>query len=365
MIRVLHVFGGLGTGGTESLIMSWYRSIDREKIQFDFLVRSPDNNYLAEIEALGGRVFYTSSFPRYFLKNYRETKAILARKEWSVIHVHGNAAIYTLPLKLAKKFGYPCRIMHSHNVKAQKSVFSLIHMCSRKQLSRTATHRLACSSAAGKWMFGNKSCQVFHNAIDVTAYGFDPEIRQVIRKTCGLEEKFVVGHVGRLAAQKNHGFLLETFKAFRSHRPDSVLMLVGDGELEPEVKAKAEELGILDSVLFMGRRSDVGSLMSAMDLFVLPSLYEGLGIVLVEAQCNGLPCLVSREACHEEVKVYPELLSVLPLSAGENVWAEHIQKISLEARNRSVDLDVLKSCGYDMKTEITILEDLYLQAEKG
>ena len=127
MIRVLHVFGGLGTGGTESLIMNWYRNIDRSKIQFDFLVRSPDDNYLEEITALGGSVFYTASFPRHLLRNFLETRKILQRKEWDVIHVHGNAAMYMLPLRLAKKRGYTIRIMHSHSIKAQNKVFSLVH----------------------------------------------------------------------------------------------------------------------------------------------------------------------------------------------------------------------------------------------
>lgn len=365
MIRVLHVFGGLGTGGTESLIMNWYRNIDREKIQFDFLVRSPDDHCLAEIEALGGRVFYTASFPRHFLKNYRQTKEILARKEWDVIHVHGNAAIYMLPLKLAKKYGYACRIMHSHNVRTKKNVYSLLHACNSKQIAEYATHNLACSAAAGEWMFADCSYGILHNAIDMEAYRFDSEARQEIRTAYGLGDKCVIGHVGRFVSQKNHSFLLESFKFFKNHCLNSVLMLVGDGELEPEVKAKAEALGLTDSVLFLGRRSDVGRLMSAMDLFVLPSVYEGLGIVLVEAQCSGLPCVVSEEAYNGEVEVYPELMSVLPLSDGPEKWAAHIYQKARNTAERNVDLETLRNCGYDMKTEIACLEELYLQAEKG
>lgn len=365
MIRVLHVFGGLGTGGTESLIMNWYRNIDREKIQFDFLVRSPDDHYLAEIEALGGRVFYTASFPRHFLKNYRQTKEILARKEWDVIHVHGNAAIYMLPLKLAKKYGYACRIMHSHSVRTKERVYALIHTLNCKRIIGYTTQNLACSGAAGEWMFTDHPFAVSHNAIDMMAYRFNPEARQTIREVYGLEDKYVLGHVGRFATAKNHSFLLESFKFFKNHCPNSVLMLVGDGELEPEVKAKAEALGLTDSVLFLGRRSDVGRLMSAMDLFVLPSVYEGLGIVLVEAQCSGLPCVVSEEAYNGEVEVYPELMSVLPLSDGPEKWAAYINQKARNAAERNVDLETLRNCGYDMKTEIACLEDLYLQAEKG
>lgn len=365
MIRVLHVFGGLGTGGTESLIMNWYRNIDREKIQFDFLVRSPDDHCLAEIEALGGRVFYTASFPRHFLKNYRQTKEILARKEWDVIHVHGNAAIYMLPLKLAKKYGYACRIMHSHSVRTKERVYALIHTLNCKRITGYTTQNLACSEAAGEWMFTDHPFTVSHNAIDMMTYRFNLEARQAIREAYDLEDKYVLGHVGRFATAKNHSFLLESFKIFKNHCPNSVLMLVGDGELEPEVKAKAEALGLTDSVLFLGRRSDVGRLMSAMDLFVLPSVYEGLGIVLVEAQCNGLPCVVSEEAYNGEVEVYPELMSVLPLSDGPEKWAAYISQKARNAAERNVDLKTIRNCGYDMKTEIACLEELYLQAEKG
>ena len=365
MIRVLHVFGGLGTGGTESLIMSWYRNIDRTKIQFDFLVRSPDNNYVEEITELGGRVFYTASFPRHFFRNFLETRKILQQKEWDVIHVHGNAAMYMLPLRLAKKLGYTHRIMHSHNVKAQSKVFDLVHSINKLQLPNVATHFLACSNAAGKWMFSDGPLMLSRHAIDVVSYQFDAGARNKLRRELHIEDNFVIGHVGRLATQKNHGFLLKTFMRIKRQRSNSVLMLIGDGELETAIRAKAEQLGIADSVLFMGRQSNVGELMSAMDMFVLPSLYEGLGIVIVEAQCNGLPCVVSQEAYNEEVSVYPELLSVLPLSCGAEAWANHILDKTSSEIDRNVDLSMLRDCGYDMKTEITKLEELYLQAEKG
>lgn len=365
MIRVLHVFGGLGTGGTESLIMNWYRNIDRTKIQFDFLVRSPDNNYLDEIESLGGRVFFTASFPRHLIRNYKETKTILEKKEWEIIHVHGNAAMYMLPLQLAKKLGYAQRIMHSHSIKAQNRMFSLVHSVNRLRFSQLATHCLACSSTAGKWMFSNQPFELFRNAINVDFYRFDGNNRIKTRKVLGIENKFVIGHVGRFAAPKNHEFLLNVFANEKQKRPDSVLMLVGDGEMETSVKDQANQLGISDSVLFMGRQSNVGALMSAMDIFVLPSLYEGLGIVLVEAQCNGLPCIVSQEAYNEEVKIYPELISVLQLSSGAEAWADQILSKSSANVDRNADLDVLRDCGYDMETEITKLEELYLRAEKG
>lgn len=364
MIRVLHVLGGLGSGGAESLIMSWYRNIDRTKIQFDFLVRSADDNYLEEIKVLGGRVFYTPPFPKHLIKNYKETLTILKKREWDVIHVHGNAAIYMLPLRLAKKLGYKKRIMHSHNTKAQSNVFSLIHSANKIRIPALATLCLACSSAAGKWMFTDHPFLLFRNAINKDTHRFDNTIRNKVRKELSLENKFVVGHVGRLATQKNHEFLLKVFSEINSAYPESVLMLIGDGELETDVIAQAKKLGILDSILFMGRQTNVGELMSAMDVFVLPSLYEGLGIVLVEAQCNGLPCVVSKEAYNAEVTVFPDLLTVLPLSYGAKKWADYIMRKSTIALDRNVDLRILQDCGYDMKSEVKKLEALYLQTEK-
>lgn len=365
MIRILHVFGGLGTGGTESLIMNWYRNIDRTKIQFDFLVRSPDNNYLYEIESLGGRVFYTASFPRHLIMNYKETKAVLEKREWDVIHVHGNAAMYILPLQLAKKLGYKHRFMHSHSIKAQNKIFSLVHDYNKVFIPSCATRLLACSSAAGRWMYSEYPFSLFRNAINSDLYRFDSVNREKIRMMLGVEDNFVVGHVGRFVAPKNHEFLLHTFLEIKKARPNSTLVLVGDGELEVDIKTKAAQQGISDSILFMGRQSNVGELMSAMDAFVLPSLYEGLGIVLVEAQCNGLPCVVSQEAYNEEVKIYPDLLSVLPLSCGAKEWADLILCKEATSIDRYVDLRILQDSGYDMKTEIKKLENLYLQAEKG
>lgn len=365
MIRVLHVFGGLGNGGTESLIMNWYRNIDRSKIQFDFLVRSPDRNYTEEIEELGGRVFYTASFPGHFVRNYRQTKAILERKEWEIIHVHGNAAMYMLPLKLAKKLGYRCRVMHSHSVKTQNPVFTLVHKHNRRKIGRYATCCLACSDAAGKWMYPNTEFAVLHNAVQTEKFLFDQNARTGMRKKLGIDDCLVLGHVGRFSLPKNHAFLLDVFFEVKKRQPDSVLMLVGNGALEAKVREKVQQLELVDSVLFIGKQTNIGRWLSAMDMFVLPSLYEGLAIALVEAQCNGIPCVVSQEAYNEEVNIYADKLSVLPLSCGAEVWAEQILKKMAGTMNRGVDTAIMQDRGYDMKTEIAKLEEIYCQAVRG
>lgn len=363
MIRVLHIFGGLGTGGTESLIMNWYRNIDRSVIQFDFLVRSKDKNYVQEIEELGGRIFYTSSFPKHFFDNYRETKKILERKEWDVIHVHANAAIYMLPLKLSRKLGYSCRIMHSHSVHAQNSALFPLHAYNRNRISKYTTCRLACSEAAGKWMYGEHCFTVIHNAVATDKFVFDSSVRCAIRKEYGIEDKIVIGHVGRFSNPKNHVFLLDIFEEIKKQQKDSVLMLVGDGELRTTIEQKTKDLGLSDSVLFMGRRNDVGRLMSAMDIFVLPSLYEGLPVVCVESCANGLCAIISEEAYTKETEDLP---NVRALSLGKTAkeWADYILQncnntIRLPGAIRQSDAD-----RYDITRVVSELQDIYLNVQE-
>lgn len=358
-VRVLHVLGGLGSGGTESLIINWYRNIDRSKVQFDFLVRSADNNYAEEILSLGGRIFYTPSFPRHFIRNYIETKKLLQSKQWEVIHVHGNAAMYMLPLKLAKKFGYACRIMHSHSVQPKNPVFSLVHFCNRKKISRYATHLLACSDAAGKWMYQDNSFQIIHNAVETDKFLFDKAARLAIRKELVIGDELVLGHVGRFSYPKNHSFLLDIFGEVKKQHPDSVLMLVGDGELREAVEEKARAMGIYDSVLFMGRRNDVGKLMSAMDIFVLPSHYEGLPVVCVESSINALTSIISEEAYVKELEALP-FVNAFSLKSSAKDWAELVLNIYNRLGRVCESYTIAADSCYNIDNITNVLQGIYL-----
>ena len=253
MTRVLHVLGGLGTGGTECLIMNWYRNIDRTRVQFDFLVRSKDNNFVSEINELGGNIYYTSEFPKHILKNYKETKQVIKMAKWDIIHVHGNAAIYMTALVLAKRYNVPCRIMHSHSVQAKKNIYQYLHYFNRRFLHKFANIRLACSSKAGQWMFDDAHYQVLKNGVVLDQYRYNPSNRMRIRRELNLDKNFVVGHVGRFTEVKNHIFLLEIFKEIKKVKPDSVLLLVGEGELMAEIQSTATEMNISESILW--RRS--------------------------------------------------------------------------------------------------------------
>lgn len=364
MIRVLHVLGGLGSGGAENLIMNWYRAIDRSKIQFDFLVRSDDNNFVDEIHELGGSIYYTSPFPRHAIRNYQETDALLKTGKWDVVHVHGNAALYMTALVLAKKYRVPCRIMHSHSIQAKRSFFSIIHVFNRTRLKRYTTEQIACSADAGKWMFGKTSFHVLKNAINVNSFSFSMIDRRSAREEFCLSNRFVVGHVGRFAEPKNHSFLLEIFKQIRKTRTDATLLLVGDGELEEQVKRKALEMGLEDAIVFAGRRNDVGRLMSAMDVFVFPSLWEGLGIVLVEAQTNGLPCFASREILTEEVRITPDIYPISLEQTAEH-WARQILTHHFDISNRGSVKRLIEQSGYDISSVAAALEHIYENGVRG
>ena len=295
MIRILHVLGGLGYGGTENVIMNWYRSIDRSRFQFDFLIRSGDMAFGDEITKLGGRIYQAPSFPRHACSNYAYTKRLLQSGQWDIVHVHANAAIYLGALAAAKHCGVRCVILHSHNVRAKRVSLNLLHRFNRLRLPGLTTVRIACSEPAGRWMFGKQRFLVMNNGIETDCFRFRAEQRAAVRKQLGLGDSYVVGNVGRFVEQKNHQFLLKIFSELRNLIPNSKLLLVGDGELRRQTEAEAKRMDLDADVVFAGNRNDVAACLSAMDVFVFPSKYEGLGIALVEAQLCGLPCVVSRE----------------------------------------------------------------------
>lgn len=208
-------------------------------------------------------------------------------------------------------------------------------------------------------MYPNTKFLVIHNAVQAETFRFDQSARSALRKELGIDDRLVLGHVGRFSEPKNHAFLLDVFSEVKKLRPDSVLMLIGDGELQDVIEKKVNALGLTDSVLFMGRRSDVGQLMSAMDIFVLPSLYEGLGNVLIEAQYVGLPCIVSEEAYNEEVEISSGL-SKVSLDCGKHAWSKHILEIADElSRCRKNQLSA-RAGDYDISQVVMKLQEIYL-----
>lgn len=358
-VRVLHIITGMGSGGAEAYIMNMYRNIDRNKIQFDFLLRSREIIYEEEIKDLGGRIYYTSEFPRHFIRNWREVNKFFSEhKEYNIIHVHGNALIYMTALKIAKKHGIKCRIMHSHNTDTRKPVFRILHNFNKRRISKYATDCFACSDAAGKWMFPDDNYIVRMNGIDIKKFQLSESGKKLIKAELGVENKFVVGNIARFLPAKNHTFILDVFKELHKKNPDSVLLLVGSGPEKEKVQEKVKLYNLTDSVIFLGVRKDVNKIFHAFDVFLFPSIHEGLGIVLVECQAAGIPAVVSNSIPSEALLT--NLIEKCNLCDDVDIW---VDKIFNSANKNSTYEDItqkLRNGGFDAKQSAHKLQEFYL-----
>lgn len=359
MIRILHVVTHMNRGGLETMIMNYYRNINRKKVQFDFLVhREYKADYDEEIEQLGGKIYRISqlnpfSMPyRKKLNNFFKTHS-----EYQIVHVHQDC-MSSIILKAAKKNGVKVRIAHSHNSSQDKNMKYIIKIFYRHLISKYATDLIACGYSAGKWMFSCDDFCILNNAIDTKQYKFDTEKRKYIREQFGIaENELLVGHVGRFSFSKNHAFLIQIFQNIE-RKTKAKLLLVGDGELRLEIEKKVRELKIENKVIFTGVRPDVSDLMQAMDVFVFPSLYEGLPVTMVEAQAAGLPCVISSNIPKETVLI-PELVKILSLSDSEGKWSETILEMAkMERKNTGLKI---KEKGFDIEESAKWLENFYSQ----
>ena len=358
MIRVLQMIGSLNVGGSQTMILNIYRNIDRTKIQFDFVLDHPNETYFAEeVKAMGAKIY---TMPGFNGANAAEIKRdwnnfFYMHPEYKVLHSHvrSYASLY---LPVAKKHGVKT-IIHSHSTSNGTGAMAMAKNALQYPLKKQADILMACSTEAGRWLYGEKAMKsdkyVFMpNGVDLERFSFSEETRKRLRKELGLEDKFVVGHVGRFNEVKNHAFLVEAFAKLHEKKPDSVLLLVGEGALQMQIAQKAVALGVAENVIMTGNRTDVAELMSAMDMFVFPSLFEGLGIVLVEAQAMGLPCLIS-DTLPEDINLSP-LVKRLPLDD-----AEHWAKEMLGQHQRQNVKDQIVKAGFDIKGSAEKLSQLY------
>lgn len=361
-IRVLHILDGLNRGGAESFILNTYRFMDREQVQFDFLLRNHEGNvYADEVSTLGGRIYYLPPFPKRLFANLQALRAFLKKhNEYTVIHLHANSLIYVFPLLLAKRYGVPCRILHAHNAKTSNPVARVVHYLFRVWVPRAATHYFACSTTAARWMLNKLSnrASILPNAISVDSFAFQADTRNRTRKALNVENKFVLGHIGRFEEQKNQSFLIDILSMLVKKRSDAVLVLVGDGRLRLSLERKAKEIGLSDKIVFTGARADVADLLQAMDVFVFPSRFEGLGIVVIEAQASGLPCVIS-DAVPDEAKI-TGLVHVHSLQASAEEWAETILTYNPRINRQDVG-PLVKSAGYDIPAAAAWLQAFYLR----
>ncbi len=327
-IRIAQIIGKWLGGGVESVVMNYYRHIDRTKIQFDFICDKDSTNIpYDEIEKLGGRVILV---PPYQKVSEYQKKLIKIFKEndYKIVHSHINT-LSVFPLRAAKKAGVPIRIAHSHSTTNKKEwKKNLIKQILRPFSKMFATDYMCCSELAGRWLFGDKeydkgNVYLLNNAIDLDKFKYDEKIRKEKRKELNIkEDTLVIGHVGRFVEQKNHRFLIDIFNEVHKQKENSILLLAGQGPLMKEMAEKVKMLGIEASVKFLGQRNDINELYQAMDVFCLPSLYEGLPVVGVEAQATGLLCVFSDDMT-KETKIL-DSTTFISLNQSAKEWASNI-----------------------------------------
>ena len=348
-IRIAQIMGKMMSGGVESVVMNYYRHIDRTKVQFDFII-DDDSTIVPydEIIGLGGRIHRVPPYQNPIA--YHEVLVeLFSQNQYHIVHSHINT-MSIFPLFAAKRAGVPIRIAHSHSTAGKGETAKNIMKYVLRPFSKVfPTHFCACSELAGRWLFGGKlydsgRVNLIRNAIDISKFTFDVSIRDTMRDELGLEDNFVVGHVGRFMKQKNHSFLIDIFDRVHNQKSNAILLLVGEGELEQEVRDKVKKLGLTDCVRFLGVRNDVHRILQAMDVFLLPSLYEGLGMVAVEAQAVGLPVIAS-DMVPMEAKI-TEYLTYVSLGNSAEKWAEKV--LTVQVNERKTEAEIIVGAGYEI-----------------
>lgn len=345
------------------MLMNLYQKMDRNQIQFDFIIDCQGNDQLTDLfKSLGCKVFL---FPKFNGYNISEIKKVwnaflCEHSEYKILHSHvrSYAALY---LPIAHKHGVKT-IIHSHNTSNGHGLVAFAKDILQLPLRYQADYYLACSNKAGRWLFGkrvlkSRNYRMLHNAIEATRFEYNLLVRKRMRSELNLQDAYVIGHVGRLAVQKNHAFLLDVFYEVYKKRPLARLLLVGDGDARGQIEEKARSLGISDKVIMLGNRTNIQDYYQAMDVFVFPSLWEGLGMAVIEAQASGLNCFVSNEI-PQEADIHAGLFHKISLSAGSSSWAENIMLTENDERHSQIE--AIKRSGYDALENAECIKKLYL-----
>ena len=362
-IRVGMIMGKWVGGGVEAVIMNYYRNINRNKIQFDFICDEDSTNIpYEEIESLGGRVIICPPYQKLF-KYIKELKKIFKENQYQIVHSNINT-LSVFPLYAAKRVGVPIRIAHSHSTTSPKEFKRNLLKSILKIFSKVNANRFfACSETAGIYQFGNKAFKngeiiIINNAIDVEKFSFNPKERIKTRNELGIKkETYIIGHVGRFVTTKNQNFILKIFSELCAEDDNSKLLLIGQGPLLESVKKKAKELKIDERVIFLGQKKEIEKYYQIMDLFIFPSLYEGLGLSAIEAQCSGLPCIMSTNIPKDTGILNNTCF--LDLESPIYEWVQKIREYS--KKERIMNIEAIQKAGFDIKKEIAKLEKLYIE----
>lgn len=363
-LRVLQVFTILNRGGAETMVMNYYRHIDRSRVQFDFLVCRPERGaYEDEIEAMGGRIYRIP--PLLHVQGHRAAvrRFFMKHPEYQIIHGHVGELGYFI-YKEAQHAGVRCIIAHAHSSYCDRDWKLPLRYILKFLIRKQVTHTMACGEEAARWYFGSsqaKRCLIVRNAIEAKCYRYSQEKRAQVREHFGWDSHLIIGNVARFSKVKNHLFLLEIIEELRKQRPDVLLVLVGDtrGDAYESVKSEVEKLGLGPNVQFLGSRSDVPDLLQGMDVYCAPSLYEGLSVSMVEAQAAGLHVITST-GVPEEVRLMPNSVSFLSLNESVEHWVEHI----LAPYERKDTYAEICQSGFDIVENARRLQQFYLDQVK-
>ncbi len=359
---IAQIMGKWNGGGVEAVVMNYYRHLDRNNIQFDFICDNDSTNIpYEEIKRLGGKVFLVPPYQKIFEYN-KELFKIFKKEKYKIVHSHINT-LSIFPLRIAKKANIPVRIAHSHSTSNKKEwKRNLIKQLLRPFSKMYATDYMCCSEFAGRWLFGDKefdkgNVYLLNNAIDVDKFKYDEKIRKMKREELGInKDTLVIGHIGRFVSQKNHTFLIDIFKEIHRQNKNTTLLLVGQGPLKKTIEEKVKVLNLENSVIFLGQREDVNDLYQTMDVFVLPSLYEGLPVVGVEAQASGLLCMFSTDMTRE-VKILDTSIFI-PLEKSSSYWAKKIMD-NYTANKRKDERKAVTMANFSINEEAQKLVEKY------
>lgn len=364
-MRVAIIVGKMDSGGKKNLIMEYYRHIDRNKIQFDFICDS-DSQAIPEQEItnLGGRIYKITPYQHIF-QNMADMARIFEQNQYKVVHAY-NSTMNLFPMAVAKYCRVPVRISESLSMAHEGDRKTILKKMLRPMSKWFANYYMACGDDCGRWQFGSKlfdagKVDVFKTVINTEFNSYDPAVREKTRAEFGWRDKTVIGHIGRFTAQKNSVRMIEIFGTVAKKEPNAVLCLIGDGELKEDMMKKINELGIKKQVAYLGRREDIQQFYNAMDCFLLPSLYEGLPVVGLEAESCGLPMFFSTEVTREANAC--ELGHFIALDDSDDVWADQILKACRENMPiRRSHAKEVAAAGFDSASEALRMQKYYLEA---
>ena len=364
-IKVIHFISGLKAGGVESMIINFAKLLQD---YFEFTVvyqHKPDEKCYQKMVDAGCKLKRIPSKSKHPFKNIKEINKIFKKEKYDIVHSHMNLTCW-IPLMIARFNGIKNRVSHSHIAKNEGSgiKYKVFANVSKFLVKASANYYCACGEDAATYMYGtgfkeDKKHYIIHNAVNIDDFKFTEKVRDDYRKEMKLEDKYVVGHIGRFTEQKNHKFLIDIFEGVSQRIDNAVLLLIGTGELYDEVYDYVKLKKLDDKVIFMGSRNDVCNIIQAMDVFILPSLYEGLPVVSIEAQASGVSCLFA-DTIDKKCKLI-ENADFLPIDKGVGVWVDRI----MDCRNRKLDRNSVgkqvRDAGYDINKEVLKLKKMYFQ----